>query len=312
MSRSEDKKKLSEAKEYAEKISRFLRRAKVGSDVKSTISTAIQAVQRAVGQKEVEATVEAHKHLEALVAMHLDFKPKSSFQEYFESIGVAVLIALALRGFVFEAFKIPTGSMIPTLLVGDHIFVNKFIYGVRIPFTETYLVDFATPARGEIVVFTFPIASARAHLATKEFDRECIDRDSLENEKEFIKRIVAVQGDTVEIREGVLRINGIPLSRTVVQEERTGRYMAPVEIKEIETNADHTYTIQYRRRDDDFGPVKIKEGHIFAMGDHRDNSADSRCWGQVPVENIKGRSILIWLSLSESGIRWERIGHFLE
>ncbi len=312
MSRSEDKKKLSEAKEYAEKISRFLRRAKVGSDVKSTISTTIQNLKRAVGQKDVEASVEAHKHLEALVAMHLDFKPKSAFQEYFESIGVAVLIALALRGFVFEAFKIPTGSMIPTLLVGDHIFVNKFIYGVRIPFTETYLVDFATPARGEVVVFTFPIASARAHLATKEFDRECIDRDSLENEKEFIKRIVAVQGDTVEIREGVLRINGIPLSRTVVQEERTGRYMAPVEIKEVETNADHTYTIQYRRRDDDFGPVKIKEGHIFAMGDHRDNSADSRCWGQVPVENIKGRAILIWLSLSETGIRWERIGHILE
>ncbi|MEZ4462291.1 MAG: signal peptidase I [bacterium] len=312
MSKSDDKQTLTQAKEYAEKISRFLRRAKVGADIKTTVSAQVKLVQKATSEKNPEDARVQLERLRELVKLHLDYKEKSAFQEYFESIGVAVLIALALRGFIFEAFKIPTGSMIPTLLVGDHIFVNKFIYGVRVPFTETYLVNFKAPERGEIVVFTFPMASARAYLAEKTFDRECIDRDSLENEKEFIKRIIAVEGDTVEIRDGVLRVNGTPLPRTVVEEARTGRYMAPVEVREVESNGPHEYTIQYRSRDRDFGPVKIKEGHVFAMGDHRDNSADSRCWGQVPVENIKGRAILIWMSWGDDGIRWERIGHMLD
>lgn len=311
MTKAEQKRKLTEAREYADKIARFTRRARVGADVKASVQSAVQELKKATSEKNLDATLEAETRLRELVKNHLDYKEKSPFQEYFESIGVAILIALALRGFVFEPFKIPTGSMIPTLLVGDHIFVNKFIYGVRVPFTETYLANFQAPARGEVAVFTFPMASARAHLAGKKHDRECIDRDSLENEKEFIKRIVAVAGDTVEIRDGVLRVNGSALPRQVVTEQRTGHYMAPVEVREVETNGGHTYTIQYRTRDNDFGPVKIKEGHVFAMGDHRDNSADSRCWGQVPVENIKGRAIVIWLSWGESGIRWERFGQFI-
>lgn len=315
MSKSDDKKRLTQAKDYADKIERFLRRAKVEADIKTTLGTHIASLRKSVAEKDVAATEENEKRLRELVDLHLDFKEKSPAQEYFESIAVAVLIALALRGFVFEAFKIPTGSMIPTLLVGDHIFVNKWIYGVRVPFTETYLMHFQQPQRGEIVVFTFPRASAKAYLAEKRYDRECVDRDSLENEKEFIKRIIAVAGDTVEIRDGVLRVNGVPLERKVVKEERTGRYMNPIETRVRETNGEHTYTIQYRSADRDFGPVKVQEGHIFAMGDHRDNSADSRCWGQVPVENIKGRAIVIWLSFGQGSeepwIRWNRIGTLL-
>lgn len=241
---------------------------------------------------------------------NLGYVPKSAFREYVESIGAAVLIALILRGFVVEAFKIPTGSMIPTLLVGDHIFVNKFVYGIRIPFTEIFLVEFERPERGEVVVFTFPVKEARQHVESNQL-RGCIDEHSLSEPKDFIKRIIGLPGDMVEIREGRLRLNGTTLPRELLGREPTGNFMSPLETRELETSGEYTYVVQYQQPDSDFGPVKVKEGHFFVMGDHRDNSSDSRCWGQVPMENVKGRSMFIWLSLSDRAgetIRWDRFG----
>src|SRR5687767_15040365 len=117
---------------------------------------------------------------------HLGFAKKSAFREYAESIGIAVLVALLLRAFVVEAFKIPSGSMIPTLAIGDQIFVNKYIYGVRIPFTSIRLVDFAMPARGEVIVFRCPIPP---------YD-------------DYIRRVIGIPGDEIMVRDGVIRING--------------------------------------------------------------------------------------------------------
>ena len=127
--------------------------------------------------------------LDDLSDEYLAFARKSTAREYAESIGIAVLIALLLRAFVVEAFKIPSGSMIPTLEIGDHIFVNKFLYGIRIPYTDTKLFQWRSPRRSEVIVFVYPC----------------------DNDKDFIKRIVAVAGDTVEVRCNILYINGKPV-----------------------------------------------------------------------------------------------------
>jgi len=133
-------------------------------------------------------------HLDGLVDEHLGFAKKSTTREYVESIAIAVLIALALRACVVEAFKIPSGSMIPTMEIGDHIFVNKFLYGLHIPFTETKLFQWRKPRRGEVIVFVYPC-----------------DRN-----KDFIKRIVAVEGDTVEVRCNQVYVNNMALAQQPV------------------------------------------------------------------------------------------------
>jgi len=325
-SKRDDKRAIREAKEFVKRTARHVKKARrVSDDVRSRVEEELNELRQAISNADVDAVRNSRRTVEKLLDAHFDIQEKSAAREYAESIGLAVLFALVLRGFVFEAFKIPTGSMIPTLLVGDHIFVNKFIYGIRIPFTETYLVEFARPQRGEVIVFTFPRQQARAHVADQPVHhRSCIDRRSLHEEKDFIKRVVAVGGDTLEIKNHLLYINGKPLARKRLSEEPTNRYMSPMEVRERETTDGFTYTIQFqadRSTDEseidpgeghaDFGPVKIQEEHVFVMGDHRDQSSDSRCWGQVPVENIKGRAIFIWFSIGEKGIRWSRLGHFI-
>lgn len=325
-SKRDEKTVLRDAKDFVKRNSKHVKRARnVSDDVRSRVEKELNELRQAISKKDVDAVKSSQRTAQKLLDEHFDITEKSAFREYAESIGLAVIFALVLRAFVFEAFKIPTGSMIPTLLVGDHIFVNKFIYGIRIPFTETYLVDFAQPQRGEVIVFTFPRAEARAHIADQPVQlRSCIDRGSLQDEKDFIKRIIAVGGDTVEVRDHLVLVNGEPLKRKRLSEEPTNRYMSPMEVRERETNDGFSYTIQFQadRTDDagevdpgeghsDFGPVKIREDRVFVMGDHRDHSSDSRCWGQVPVQNIKGRAIFIWFSIGDRGIRWDRLGHFI-
>lgn len=281
-------------------------------------------MRQAIADEDLAAVKASQTKVEDLIDTHFDITEKGAFREYAESIGLAILFALILRGFVFEAFKIPTGSMIPTLLVGDHIFVNKFIYGIRIPFTETFVVEFARPKRGEVAVFTFPSEAARAHMADQPAHlRSCIDRRALQEEKDFIKRIVALSGDTLEIRNHRVYVNGEPLKRERLSETPTNRYMKPMQVRERESTDGITYTIQFQadRSGDgkvdpglghaDFGPIKVREGHFFVMGDHRDNSLDSRCWGQVPEQHLKGRAIFVWFSIGEQGIRWDRLGTFI-
>jgi signal peptidase I len=302
---------LRDGKAYVKQVEKALRKAKdVPQDVEQRMSSLANELRHAVADGDAQLAKKRYLALKALANEHLDIVEKSAFREYAESIGLAVLFALALRGFVVEAFKIPTGSMIPTLLVGDHIFVNKFIYGIRVPFTDHYLVEFDRPERGEIVVFTFPSEEARAHLDEQPHAlSNCIDRATLDDEKDFIKRIVAVEGDTVELRDNQLFINGEALDREPVGEEKSDKFMYKA-VQERESNNGHHYTIQYTGKDPDFGPVKVKDGFLFAMGDNRDNSADSRCWGQVPVENVKGRAMFIWLSVGQQW-RMDRIGNVI-
>jgi len=203
----------------------------------------------------------------------VNVKPKSTFREYAEAIGMALLLALFIRTFIVQAFKIPSGSMIPTLQIGDHILVNKLSYGIRIPFWEHYLAEFGHPHRGDVVVFIFPE-----------------DRT-----KDFIKRVIAVGGDTVEIRGKKIYING-----------------KQVDDPHAHFEGDDPQTAGLASRDD-FGPKTVPENHIFVMGDNRDRSYDSRFWGFVSLDDVRGKAFLIYWSWdgTDRWVRWERLGHLI-
>jgi signal peptidase I len=176
--------------------------------------------------------------------------------EYTEAIVTALLLALLIRAFVIQAFKIPTGSMIPTLVVGDHILVNKFIYGVKVPFTDDKVLPLKEPEREDIIVFKYPEDPSR----------------------DFIKRIVAVGGDTIESKDKVIYINGEPVKEPYVQHTDDSIRPGGVEPR------------------DNFGPITVPEDEYFVMGDNRDQSYDSRYWGFVDEEAIKGEALIIYWS----------------
>ncbi len=198
---------------------------------------------------------------------------RRKFQEYSEAFVVAIIAAILIRAFFFEAFEIPSGSMEPTLLIGDHLLVNKFISGIRIPFTNKRWPEFRKPSRGDVVVFVYPV-----------------DRS-----KDFIKRVIGVGGDIVEIRNKVIFINGsqIPdphayfFSNMVFPGDEVPR--------------------------DNMGPTKVPEGALFMMGDNRDNSDDSRFWGFVPLRNVVGEaSIIYYSSRGIADMRWDRFFRIIE
>ncbi|EKD39074.1 MAG: hypothetical protein ACD_75C00517G0005, partial [uncultured bacterium] len=209
-------------------------------------------------------------------------RSKSVFREYFEAICIAVLLALFIRTFVVQAFKIPSGSMLPTLLIGDHLLVNKFIYGIRLPFTGNLMIPFNKPERGDVVVFRFPK------------DRSV----------DYIKRVVGTSGDTVEVRKKQVYING-----------------EPVDDPHAHISSPSILNASASPRDN-FGPVLVPEGRIFVMGDNRDNSYDSRFWGFVDQKDILGKAfILYWswdieqplVSLDRmASIRWKRLANIID
>jgi signal peptidase I len=200
-------------------------------------------------------------------------KTKSTFREYAEAIGMALLLALFIRTFIVQAFKIPSGSMIPTLQIGDHILVNKLAYGIRIPFWDQYVIDFTEVQRGDVIVFIFPE-----------------DRS-----KDFIKRVVGVAGDAVEIRGKKILING-----------------KEVEDPHAHFEGDDPQTVLPATRDD-FGPTKVPANHLFVMGDNRDRSYDSRFWGFVSLDDVRGKAFLIYWSWdgADRWVRWERLGDLI-
>jgi signal peptidase I len=190
-----------------------------------------------------------------------DFK-KSTVREYFESIVIAVVLALFIRTFIVQAFKIPTGSMENNLLIGDHLLVNKFTFGPAASRLERALLPMADVRRTDVVVFKYP---------------EEPDRD-------FIKRVIGLPGDTVEVREKKVYINGQPL------DEPYAHFLQPVT-----TPSEFREVTSFDVRDR-YGPVTVPANQFFVMGDNRDNSQDSRYWGFLPREYIKGRALVIYWS----------------
>jgi len=238
-------------------------------------------------------------------------RKKSLLREYAEAVVVAIIAALILRLLVIQAFRIPTGSMKDTLLIGDFLMVNKFIYGVRTPsmlplvkaeIPHTRLPALKKPKRGEVIVFKYP----------------------LDQRLDYIKRCVGLPGDTIEVRAGDLYINGKPEGR----KELVGRRYDPedghyvVEYR-ITTEQGQKYNIRHyevrSRSFDNFGPVVVPPGHLFMMGDNRDNSADSRFWGPLPFDNVVGEAMIIYfswdgrvpLSNFAKKVRWWRLGKII-
>jgi signal peptidase I len=256
-------------------------------------------------EKDPDTLSSALNALDKKLDEHLSFARKSTLREYAESIAVAVLIALFLRAFVVEAFKIPSGSMIPTLQVGDHIFVNKFLYGVRIPWTNIKIgSDYRKPRRGEVIVFIYP----------------------KEPDKDFIKRIVAVEGDTVEIRDNAVVVNGQPVARHHVDGECEYTDYKEDQERWVQEQCDEwdesvpaaDYQTYYNRHGEvrSWPAVRVPPGSVFVMGDNRDNSHDSRYWGTVPFELIKGKAMIIWWSNGDPGglrgVRLRRMFHLVQ
>ena len=357
-----------ESRQLVREARRALRRHghRIPDGIQNRIREGAEGLDSAVKAKDGSAMRQRLVALDELVDEHLAFARKSTAREYAESIGVAVLIALFLRAFVVEAFKIPSGSMIPTMEIGDHIFVNKFIYGLRIPWTRTRFFEWRQPKRGEVIVFINPC----------------------EPDKDFIKRIVGLEGDTVEVRCDILYINGVmvPSHPTMGEEclywdrkEDGGPWVQENCSKYVETldgvTFDTVHPPERPERDDErraasesaysrvagdgdfpetpnlrmpvcpaatdprskeqkvaaLGRVQesvpentryqgsckpqtryvVPKGHVFVMGDNRENSSDSRRWGPVPLENIKGKALFIWWSAKpdeQGGIQWSRIG----
>lgn len=201
-------------------------------------------------------------------------RPRSVWWEYVEALLLALLFAVLIRGVVVQAFKIPSGSMLPTLQVGDQILVDKLAYGLRVPGLGQWLWQGRAPARGDIVVFVYPV----------------------DPEKDFIKRVIGVAGDVVQVRNKVVYING------------------------KKTDDPHAYFAdgdgrrQSSEPRDDFGPVAVPAGQLFVMGDNRDRSYDSRFWGFVDRNDVRGRAFLVYWSWDRKGrwVRWERIGRWIE
>ncbi len=198
---------------------------------------------------------------------------KSIFREYAEAILIAVVLALFIRTFVVQAFKIPSGSMKPTLLVGDHILVNKFIYGIRLPFVEKTVIPITDPKRGDIVVFKFPE----------------------DPQKDFIKRVIGIGGDVIEIRDKKVYLNNKPMV------DEHGTFLDP-----------HIIPGSARPRDN-LGPLTVPPHSLFVMGDNRDHSYDSRFWKFVDLSKVKGKAFIIYWSWNrnEPGVRWKRLGDLL-
>ena len=200
-------------------------------------------------------------------------KMKSTLRDYLESIAFALILALLIRTFVVQAFKIPSGSMMPTLQIGDQILVNRLAYGLRLPIIGDYLIRFDAPRRGDVVVFVFPN-----------------DRS-----KDFIKRVVAVAGDMVEIRGTNVYLNGERIEDPHAYFDGGGA---------AHSQPPHRL---------DFGPVRVPEGHFFVMGDNRDHSYDSRFWGFVDSRDVLGKAFVIYWSwdATQSWIRWQRIAELI-
>jgi signal peptidase I len=235
-------------------------------------------------------------------------KPWSKKMKEARSLAFALLAALSIRWGVAEAYEIPSGSMQPTLLINDRIFINKLVYGLRVPFSSTWLSEFQDPKRGEVIVFKDP-------------------RDPSIN---MIKRVIGLPGDQIEYRDDELYINGQKIDSKPL-EEGDLHWLRDQDLEqplgdhkhstELLGDTPHTVLHNGGRNEMDISQFTVPPRSFFMMGDHRDNSSDSRVWGFVPRENILGRAMFVWLSCGDTAIaglgcnpttvRWDRFFHLI-
>jgi signal peptidase I len=284
--------------EEAERIQRRNRSAverSLTSDSRSELREALEDLRDAMNKAPFSEHdfLERYDRASRLVSKHLGAWQKGELREYLESIGVAVGVALLLRAAVVEAFKIPSGSMLPTLQIQDHIFVNKLAYGPPIPFTSTRLFSRLPPKRGDVMVFEYPDPKPNAER------------------QDFIKRVIALEGDELVVEAGHPIINGwkVPSCRVGSYEFDEGPDSS---VKRgdlfVEYLGEYSYLTLYEegRAEGKQGPYHVKSGETWVLGDNRNNSSDSRAWyggrgGGVPDANIKGRAMFVWLNFKKNG-----------
>lgn len=210
---------------------------------------------------------------------------RSTAREYFESICVAVILALFVRTFIVQAFKIPSGSMENNLLIGDHLLVNKFVFAPTLSLVEDAVLPIDPIRRGDVVVFKYPV----------------------EPDRDFIKRVIGLPGDTIELRKKRVYVNGTLLDEPYV------RYLSPPD-----ESSEHDFDVRVQ-----YGPVTVPADQYFMMGDNRDNSQDSRYWGFMPRSYVKGKALFVYFSFNDgdgpepggglsqifSTVRWNRLLH---
>ena len=295
--RNKAKQSLSQTKSLLSK-----NKSKISPEAAAVVEGKIAALESALAGGDTEEIRRRTADLEGASHDYLSKFAKSKLRQNVEALVLAVGLALIIRTFLFQPFKIPSGSMIPTFLVGDHLLVNKFIYGTRIPFTGISVMPFEQIKRGDVIVFTYPNP----------------EKDPSKNDMYYIKRVVGVPGDSIDINGRQLIINGQPVPLEYegdYVDERSGEELDEY----IEDLSGHKHDAIFRQGKEttnkgNFIPVgEVPEGHVFVMGDNRDNSQDSRFWGFVPVENIAGKAILIHWSWDFQNpdflnkVRWDRI-----
>lgn len=247
----------------------------VAAGATEELESQMQDVEVAAGHDHLEQLRPAIERLNEKMNKHLALARKSVVREYAEWLGVPAGVYIFLQAFVVQAFHIPSGSMEPTLQVGDRIYVARSSYGITIPLTDKKLVDFGPPKRGDVVVFKYP----------------------KDPSVDYIKRVVGLPGDIIEVRMDQILVNGEAVAREqqlgVCQPEHEGTLDAGTcELwKEHLGSATHDSVVY--GEGENFGPIKVPEGRVFMMGDNRDRSSDSRMWGFVPLEYIKGRAIIV-------------------
>jgi signal peptidase I len=321
-------------------------RQRLSAEHQQELSAALERAKQSLLGSDLGALQRASNELEAL-HKGLSLRRKSALREYVESVGGAILVALLLRAFWVEPFQIPSGSMIPTLRVGDFIFVSKSHYGLKLPFTNLMLWEYRKPSRGDIIVFSHPNPGP----------------DDIG--KDLIKRVVAVEGDKLSMFNNVLTLNGKVLKLTDEQEfaylEEGGLLDMPSMVEDVtryqEDLLGYRHPLLYRIKyaeddqrqqacdgsnvlsrgtkcwenrgancrwskaptyqgpelcvpvDDPARPFVVPPGYVFVMGDNRDNSDDSRGWGPVPLDHIKGKAVFVWFAgkiLWPPKVNWDR------
>ncbi len=274
----------------------------ISLDTRNIINERIKLLEESLELNDQERIVSSYSSLKNLYEQNLSQYSKSKLRQNVEAIVIALCLALLIRTFIVQPFKIPSGSMIPTLLIGDHLLVNKFIYGTKIPFMDIRIFPVEDIKRGDVIVFKFP------------------GNDSVNKGVHYIKRAIGLPGDEVNIEGRDVYINGEKIKQ--VYEGNYKYFEQGTEVttdKYIDTLSENIFDVIYKKSSINTTkgktnfPITIPEGNIFVLGDNRDNSYDSRFWGFVPIESISGKAFLIHWSWNFdndnilSKVRWKRI-----
>ncbi len=274
----------------------------ISLDTKNIINERIKLLEESLDLNDQERIESSYSSLKNFYEQNLSQYSKSKLRQNVEAIVIALCLALLIRTFIVQPFKIPSGSMIPTLLIGDHLLVNKFIYGTKIPFMDIRIFPVEDIKRGDVIVFKFP------------------GNDSVNKGVHYIKRAIGLPGDEVNIEGRDVYINGKKIKQ--VYEGNYKYFEQGTEVttdKYIDTLSENIFDVIYKKSSINTTkgktnfPITIPEGNIFVLGDNRDNSYDSRFWGFVPIESISGKAFLIHWSWNFdndnifSKVRWNRI-----